>query len=155
MNLQHERIAALCTKLKLERIATEWTPLAQEAARNEASFAEFLERLLMIESDALNDPAATSPDGTLLNGRLTVALPGTRVRSFVVNDDDFHSDNDSYASVAGRGLSRAYFTSIGLPPAVINQLFRKPMTLKFGIRAQVQGPIQQAYFSYQFRLLGN
>jgi len=52
MNLQHERIAAMCTKLKLERIGTEWPPLAQQAARDEASFAEFLERLLTIENDA-------------------------------------------------------------------------------------------------------
>ena len=52
MNLQHERIATLCTKLKLERVAAEWTPLAQEAARNETSYAEFLERLLKMENDA-------------------------------------------------------------------------------------------------------
>ncbi|MDB5923509.1 MAG: istB-like binding family protein [Betaproteobacteria bacterium] len=52
MNLQHERIAALCTKLKLERIAPEWPPLAEQAARDEASFAEFLERLLTIEDEA-------------------------------------------------------------------------------------------------------
>lgn len=52
MNLQHERIATMCMKLKLERVAVEWTPLAQEAARNEASYAEFLERLLTIENDA-------------------------------------------------------------------------------------------------------
>ncbi len=29
MNLQHERIATLCMKLKLERVAAEWTPLVQ------------------------------------------------------------------------------------------------------------------------------
>src|SRR5829696_8272822 len=52
MNLRHERIAAICTKLKLERIAAEWPPLAQQAAHDEASFAEFLERLLTIENDA-------------------------------------------------------------------------------------------------------
>jgi DNA replication protein DnaC len=52
MNLQHERIAAMCTKLKLERIAAEWPPLAQQAARDEVSFAEFLERLLTMENDA-------------------------------------------------------------------------------------------------------
>jgi DNA replication protein DnaC len=52
MNLQHERIAAICTKLKLERIAAEWPPLAQQAAHDEASFAEFLERLLTVENDA-------------------------------------------------------------------------------------------------------
>ena len=52
MNLQHERIATLCTKLKLERVAAEWPPLAQEAARHETSYAEFLERLLKMENDA-------------------------------------------------------------------------------------------------------
>jgi DNA replication protein DnaC len=52
MNLQHDRIAAMCIKLKLDRIASEWPPLAQQAARDEASFAEFLERLLTLENDA-------------------------------------------------------------------------------------------------------
>ena len=47
MNLQHERIAALCAQLKLDRIAAEWPALAQDAARDEASFADFLERLLI------------------------------------------------------------------------------------------------------------
>lgn len=32
MNLQHERIAEMCSKLKLERIGAEWPPLAQQAA---------------------------------------------------------------------------------------------------------------------------
>lgn len=52
MNLQHERIAAMCTKLKLERVAAEWAPLAQQAAHEETSYADFLERLLRIEDDA-------------------------------------------------------------------------------------------------------
>jgi hypothetical protein len=52
MNLQHERITALCMKLTLERVAAEWAPLAQDAARSEASYAEFLERLLIMETDA-------------------------------------------------------------------------------------------------------
>jgi DNA replication protein DnaC len=52
MNLQHERIAALCAKLKLERVAAEWTPLAQDAARNESSYAKFVEQLLTMETDA-------------------------------------------------------------------------------------------------------
>lgn len=52
MNLQHERIGALCASLKLERIATDWPPLAQQAANGEASFADFLEQLLGAEADA-------------------------------------------------------------------------------------------------------
>ena len=50
MNLQHERIAHLCAELKLERIAAEYPALAQKAAEEEASFAEFLERLLAHEA---------------------------------------------------------------------------------------------------------
>lgn len=112
--------------------------------------------VVTIESTALNDPAAIDPNtGLPMGGSFTASLPGTRVRSFLVRDDDFISDNDGYASVAGRGFSRTYFTALGLPTSVINNLFKRSMTLKFGIRADVNGPIQQAFYSYTFRLLGN
>lgn len=112
--------------------------------------------VVTIESDALNDPGAINPNtGLPMNGSFTASLPGTRVKSFIVGVDDYFSENDSYASVAGRGFSRTYFAALGLPQNVINQLFKKSMTLKFGIRADVNGPMQQAYFSYTFRLLGN
>ena len=112
--------------------------------------------VVTIESTALNDPAAIDPStGSPMNGSFTASLPGTRVKGFMVGTDDFISENDSYASVAGRGFSRTYFESLGLPQNVINQLFKRAITLKFGIRADVNGPIQQAFFSFTFRLLGN
>lgn len=112
--------------------------------------------VVTIESTALSDPAAVDPvTGLPLNGSYTTTLPGTRVKGFVVGVDDFFSENDSYASVSGRGLSRTYFAALGLPNGVITNLFKKSMTLKFGIRADVNGPVQQAFFSYTFRLLGN
>ena len=49
MKLQQERIGELCAGLKLERIAAEWSALAQEAASGEASYADFLEQLLSAE----------------------------------------------------------------------------------------------------------
>lgn len=52
MNLQHERIVELCRTLKLEKAAVDWSALAQQAASEEASFADFLERLLLSERDA-------------------------------------------------------------------------------------------------------
>ncbi len=52
MNLQHERIQALCEQLKFARLQTDWPAIAQDAAREQASFADFLERLLGAEARA-------------------------------------------------------------------------------------------------------
>ncbi len=49
MNLQNQRIAALCEQLKMASVAADWPALAQDAARQEASFADFLERVLASE----------------------------------------------------------------------------------------------------------
>jgi hypothetical protein len=112
--------------------------------------------VVTIESTALNDPTAVHPTtGLPMGGSYTTSLAGTRFRSFVVKADDFIIDNDMYATVGGRGFSRTYFATLGLPQNVINNLFKRSMTLKFGIRADVNGPVQQAYFAYTFRLLGN
>lgn len=55
MSLQQERIAALCSGLKLERLSAEWAALAQEAAAGEASYADFLEKLLSAEVAARSE----------------------------------------------------------------------------------------------------
>ncbi|MFO3707494.1 IS21-like element helper ATPase IstB [Xanthomonas codiaei] len=49
MGLQHERITELCEQLKLARVGSDWPALAQEAARDDASLADFLERVLVSE----------------------------------------------------------------------------------------------------------
>jgi DNA replication protein DnaC len=46
---QQERIGALCEQLKMACLAAEWPALAQQAAQSEASFADFLEKLLGCE----------------------------------------------------------------------------------------------------------
>lgn len=52
MNLQHERIGALCEQLKFASVHAEWPAIAQAAATGQLSFAEFLERLLGAEARA-------------------------------------------------------------------------------------------------------
>ncbi|MBK9134140.1 MAG: AAA family ATPase [Betaproteobacteria bacterium] len=49
MNLQHDRIGALCEQLKFARLHAEWPAVAQQAAREQMSLADFLERLLDAE----------------------------------------------------------------------------------------------------------
>ena len=58
--LQTDRIAALCEQLKLARLGAEWPALAQDAARSEASFADFLERGLGSEIVARDTKCASS-----------------------------------------------------------------------------------------------
>ena len=59
MNLQHERIAQLCEQLKFNRLGSEWPALAQDAARDGASFADFLEKVLASEQVAREERKRT------------------------------------------------------------------------------------------------
>src|SRR5882757_4026438 len=49
MTGQDARIVGSCDELKLIRLASEWPGLAQDAATTEASFADFLEKVLECE----------------------------------------------------------------------------------------------------------
>ena len=57
MNLVDDRIVSLCEALELGQVATEYGAIAQAAANEEASFAEFLERLLKAELDGRHERA--------------------------------------------------------------------------------------------------
>lgn len=60
MNLQHQRIEALCAQLKFARLHAEWPALAQRAAADQASFADFLEQLLDAEARARHERKVTT-----------------------------------------------------------------------------------------------
>lgn len=49
MNLQHERIAALCNELRLAAVADRYPELATRAVENTQSYADFLEGVLSAE----------------------------------------------------------------------------------------------------------
>ena len=52
MSILAERIHSLCEQLKLNAVATDWPTLAQSAAQDEQSYADFLEAVLRTESKA-------------------------------------------------------------------------------------------------------
>lgn len=60
MSLQHQRIGELCEQLKFARLASDWPALAQDAARQEASLADFLERVLASELAAREERKRTT-----------------------------------------------------------------------------------------------
>ena len=49
MNLQHDRIAALCEQLKLDRLPAEWPSVAQATIDNSGTHADFLEAVLQLQ----------------------------------------------------------------------------------------------------------
>lgn len=57
MNLQNDRIAALCDALQLDRVAAEYAGIAQDAATQSGTFSDFLERLLTTELDGRHERA--------------------------------------------------------------------------------------------------
>ena len=58
--LQNDRIVALCEQLKLARLGAEWPAIAHDAARKEASFADFLESVLGAELLARDERKRTT-----------------------------------------------------------------------------------------------
>jgi DNA replication protein DnaC len=52
MNLQHQRIEHACASLKLDTLASEWAAIADHAASNEGTLADFLKQLLNLELNA-------------------------------------------------------------------------------------------------------
>src|SRR5688572_30281264 len=49
MNIQHERIEALCTELRLSAVADSYSEIAQACAKDDKSHADFLEAVLHSE----------------------------------------------------------------------------------------------------------
>ncbi len=61
MNLQMQRIQHTLETLKLNAIAAEWSAIADQAAAQQATLAEFLEQLLRVELEARMSRTRPSP----------------------------------------------------------------------------------------------
>jgi hypothetical protein len=110
---------------------------------------------LTIESSALNDPAAVDPTtGNPLNGVLTVSAFGTRIFNNSIQPGTFETSYDQSSAAASTGFARTYFAALGLPPHVINQLYRRPMTIKLGMKVSVRG-VWFGQYGYSMRFTGN
>lgn len=110
---------------------------------------------LTIESTALNDPAAVDPTtGNPLNGVLTVSGFGTRIFNGSLQAGAFETSYDQSSAAAATGFARTYFEALGLPASVIDKLYKKPMTIKLGMRVSVRG-VWFGQYLYSMRFMGN
>jgi hypothetical protein len=108
-----------------------------------------------IISEALNDPAAIDPNtGLPMNGSYTTTGLGTRFANPLLDAGQGENIVESYTRANTLGLSRQFWTLIGLPNNVINKLFNKPMTIRLDARVAVRG-VSFGSYSYSARFLGN
>lgn len=110
---------------------------------------------ITIESDALNDPAAIDPfTGLPMNGSYTTTGNGTKFINMLLPSGTFNNYVESYTRANTTGFSRQFWTDLGLPASVINNLFNRPMTIRLGGRVSVRG-VGFGQFAYSARFLGN
>lgn len=110
---------------------------------------------ITIESIALNDPAAIHPEtGLPMNGSYTTTGNGTKSITQTLVPAGFGSFVESYSRANTAGLSRTFFAALGLPNSIIDELYKKPMTIRLGARVSVRNVPFGQYF-YTARFLGN
>ena len=88
MNLQMQRISAVCEQLKLNTLAVEWPAIAERAAGQDGSLADFLEQVLQVESDARNQ---RSREALLKFAGLPVVKHSLRVHGSYANSERWTS----------------------------------------------------------------
>lgn len=111
--------------------------------------------LVTIESVALNDPAAIDPStGLPMNGSFTTGGNGTTTVSQLLFPNSFETHVQSYSRANTAGFSRVFWAALGLPQNVIDQLYKKPMTIRLGARVSARR-VPFGLFLYTARFLGN
>ena len=129
---------------------------AFDANGNASNYTVFYSPVVTFVSTALNDPLAIDPStGQPMNGQYTTSLSGSTTLQRSLAANDYASEYRSYASVSSRGFSRSYWRAVGLPESVINKIYNRKMSLRFGIRVRVIGAVNFGQFYYSMRMLGD
>ncbi len=108
-----------------------------------------------LESEALNDPAAIDPaTGNPMNGSYTTGGVGSRTSQKTLAPSFVELDNLSYTRANTLGFSRRFWEQIGLPQTVIDNIYKKPMTIKLNLRVRARF-VEFGTFNYGVRFLAN
>jgi len=110
---------------------------------------------ITIESDALNDPSLIDPNtGLPFNGSFTTSGIGTYSVNQTLAPGASSFLTHSYTRANTIGLSRTFFAGLGLPSNVIDQIYKKPMTIRLNVRITSRY-VDFATILFSARFLGN
>jgi hypothetical protein len=110
---------------------------------------------ITIESDALKDPSLIDPTtGLPFNGSFTVGGAGAYLVNKTLASGASEFVTHSYSRANTSGLSRSFFAGLGLPDSAINELYKKPMTIRLNVRVSSRW-VDSAVLVFTMRFLGN
>lgn len=110
-----------------------------------------------IESEALLDPNLIDPSKTPpapYNGSFTTGGMGSLALSKFLDNPSPEFQTASYSRANTNGFSRTFFTALGLPNNVIDQIYKKPITVKLNVRVSGRF-VRDGVITYSIRFLGN
>lgn len=110
---------------------------------------------MIIESTVLNDPSVIDPGtGNPANGKLTFEF------DYVYRDDRSMQDGDRQRlrimvpRVGNTGVNKAQLLIQGIPPAIVDNLFKNPMTIRMSVTGAAK-LCTDAFITGNMRLFGD
>lgn len=89
-----------------------------------------------------------------MNGSYTTTGLGTKSVSRTLAPNSVDIQTESYSRANTNGLSRTFWAAIGLPNSVIDELYRKPMTIRLNVTVRARRA-ESGLFIFSTRLLAN
>ena len=112
---------------------------------------------LRIESEVLNDPTLIDPTTGLPYGGVLETTPGTtygKTMTLAPNARDTERMSDSRVCIAGAISRQGLINGYGFTDAQVDKFFKKPMTLKLGVRGSAT-LLDFASLIYGLRIIGD
>jgi len=109
---------------------------------------------ITIESEALNDPSAVDPEtGLPYGGKLDIPW-GARIIANTLDDGARLREVLQFTRACNAGMNRPNFEGMGLPPAVVTNLFKNPITIHLGLRGSAQ-LLEFGLMNFSMRVTGH
>ncbi len=112
---------------------------------------------LTVVSEVLNDPSLIDPStGAPFGGSLVTGFAASyqNAHSMAPGDRDTQRFSESRVCIAGTLSRRGLVEGYGLTDAQVTQIFKKPMTLRFGLRGS-GSLVDYASITYGLRIMGD
>jgi hypothetical protein len=111
---------------------------------------------VVIESAVLADPSIIDPTtGMPANGSLGVQFTDTHIDDQSMQTGDRHRMRDTLVRVGNAGINKAQLVAAGWPQPVIDEVFKKPMTLRMNVSGTAQLVDSGAAITCNMRLFGD